>query len=377
MLISKMVGIFFFISFILLIFVHILKENMKSNFYILTIICLLCLTSCHKKRGDILLSGDIKHITASSLYLYGTNGSYDKIDTIPIINGHFSYHITTDTLSSAILLLNNNIEYPIFFDKGDKISIKGDVNKLPELEITGNSLNKDFDSFKKDVSQSNLIINYTNAFIPNPALESIAERFISKHTSSIVSVYLLYKFFVHQSTPNYSKIRQLIQELDKTLRNQPQIAELNDYSHRMNKTKMGAIAPDFSVPDVNHINVSRTSPQLQNKYILLTFWASWTNDRAQTTAQLRQLYQAFHTNPKFVMINVSLDTDKNDWKQSIKQDRLEGIQVCDFNGFNSPIVTQYGIKNIPAFFLIAPDGIILARDMTGSALQNQIAAALK
>lgn len=339
---------------------------------------ILCLVSCGKKKGMVRISGELKGLAASELYLYGQDGSFDYIDTIPVRNGKFNTQIHVDTLSAAYLYINN-AEYPIYFKRGDHIRIKGDAMRLYTLEVSGNDNNDDFMDFKKQLKKKGLLeqLDFTGGDMGAAQIRPEAETFITKNGGSLVSLYLLDKYFVHQANPNYPHIAEMVKNLSNALRNTPRIAQLNDYIIRWEKSRMGAVAPGFSLPDETGAMVSRNSPELKDKYVLLSFWASWATNRTQTSAEMRQLYNTFSSNPKFAMVNISLDTDKSEWNRGIKQDSLKGKQLCDLNGFNSPIINQYAITTMPSFFLIAPDGVILARDMIGDALKRQIAAALK
>ena len=76
------------------------------------------------------MEGEIKGLTNDTLYLYGTDALYDRIDTIYAEKGKFSYNLNIDstvidTLTTAVLLINGHVEYPVFLDKGNQITIKG------------------------------------------------------------------------------------------------------------------------------------------------------------------------------------------------------------------------------------------------------------
>ncbi|WP_141090819.1 DUF4369 domain-containing protein, partial [Campylobacter concisus] len=94
----------------------------KSSILILIIIC-LC--SCGKSSKKVSITGEIKGLGTDTLYLYGMDESFDRIDTIFAKNDKFSYTASIDTITSAFLLIDNQTEYPIFLDKGNQIKIKG------------------------------------------------------------------------------------------------------------------------------------------------------------------------------------------------------------------------------------------------------------
>ena len=106
----------------------------KSSILILIIICLV---GCKKGSNETTITGEIKGLGTDTLYLYGMDELYDRIDTIYVENDKFSYTTSVDTITSAYLLLKNRIEYPVFLDKGNKIKIKGDTINLNFLTISG------------------------------------------------------------------------------------------------------------------------------------------------------------------------------------------------------------------------------------------------
>ena len=89
---------------------------------------IICLCSCGKSSKKVSITGEIKGLGTDTLYLYGMDESFDRIDTIFAKNDKFSYTASIDTITSAFLLIDNQTEYPIFLDKGNQITIKGDIN---------------------------------------------------------------------------------------------------------------------------------------------------------------------------------------------------------------------------------------------------------
>ena len=149
----------------------------KSSILILIIIC-LC--SCGKSSKKVSITGEIKGLGTDTLYLYGMDESFDRIDTIFAKNDKFSYTASIDTITSAFLLIRNQTEYPIFLDKENQIKIKGDINHPEYLDINGNIYNEEFTTFQKELTS-----------LPTPSekdLEQKAEEFRSEeHTSELQS----------------------------------------------------------------------------------------------------------------------------------------------------------------------------------------------
>lgn len=121
----------------------------------LLFITIFCLLACKNNSSRISLEGEIRGLTNDTLYLYGTDALYDRIDTIYAEKGKFSYNLNIDstvidTLTTAVLLINGHVEYPVFLDKGNQITIKGNIDDLSYLDINGNEPNTSLSLFMKE-----------------------------------------------------------------------------------------------------------------------------------------------------------------------------------------------------------------------------------
>lgn len=335
----------------------------KSSILILIAICLL---GCSKQTNEVSLSGEIKGLGTDTLYLYGMDELRDTIDVIYTENGKFSTKLTVDTITSAFLLIGNRTEYPIFLDKGNKIKIKGDMSNPEILEINGNIYNEEFTAFKSELNGL--------AAPSEKVLEEKAEEFINGHHSSFVSLYLLDKYFVRKDSPDFNKIKKLTGVMTGVLQDKRYIERLNDYITQADKTEIGKYAPFFSLPNAKGEKITRSSEDLKKKYLLINFWASWSDSisNQSSNSELKELHKKYKKSKHVGLLGISLDLDKKQWKDAIERDTLSWEQVCDFGGFNSEVVKQYSIKQIPTNILLSPDGKILAKNLKGEALKKKI-----
>ena len=233
----------------------------KSSILILIAICLF---SCSKPSKEASITGEIKGLGTDTLYLYGMDELRDRIDTIFTKDDKFAYTIPVDTITPAFLLINNQIEYPIYLDKGNKIKIKGDISNPEYLHIEGNIYNQEFTAFQEDLRG-----------LGTPSekvLEQKAEEFIRGHHSSFVSLYLLDKYFVQKDSPDFNKIKKLIEVMAGVLQDKLYIERLNESISQAEKTEIGKYAPFFSLPNVKGEKIRLTSENLKKKNLLSNFW---------------------------------------------------------------------------------------------------------
>ncbi len=69
---------------------------------------------------------------------------------------------------------------------------------------------------------------------------------------------------------------------------------------------------------------------------------------------------------------MSLDKDKDKWKEAIAKDKLTWTQVSNLKFWDEPIAKQYGVEAIPATFILDASGNIVAKDLRGDALRKKI-----
>lgn len=332
------------------------------------LILIICLTGCKKEIETTSISGEIKGLGNDTIYLYGADGLYEHVDTIYVKGDKFSHSLIVDTITSAMLLLKKEIEYPIFLDKKNKIKIQGNADDLSYLRIDGNIYNEDFSAFQATLQEEDLP--------SDEVLEEKAETFIRQHTSSFASIYLLDKYFVQKETPDFKKIKELINVMAGILQDKPSIGQLTEYIAQIEKAEKDRTAPFFSIPNQKGEKITRTG-KFKDKYLLINFWASWCQDCDHTNAELRKLNTKYKKSKDFGILGISLDIDKEAWKNKIEQDTLNWEQVCTFTGWEQETARQYAILKLPTNILVSPGGRIVARDIPTDSLSHEVEKVLK
>jgi thiol-disulfide isomerase/thioredoxin len=140
---------------------------------------------------------------------------------------------------------------------------------------------------------------------------------------------------------------------------------------------IGNKAPElkYKSPDGKEIALSEVN---KKHVVLIDFWASWCGPCRMENPAVVKAYNNYkdkkYKNAKgFTIYSVSLDANADAWKAAILKDNLTWTShVSDLGGWESQPAKTYGVRGIPTNFLVDANGIIVAKNLRGAQLEQEL-----
>lgn len=137
--------------------------------------------------------------------------------------------------------------------------------------------------------------------------------------------------------------------------------------------RVGTQAPTASVVDLDGNPVRLAD--YRGKYVLVDFWATWCAPCVAELPRVQSAYARYHAKG-FEVVAVSLDESKTVVTDYVRSRKLPWRQVHNATA-GADLVEAFGVKAIPATFLIDPRGTIIRLELRGPALDRALEALIK
>lgn len=370
-------------------------------------IFLLLIISC-TRTNTFKITGIIENIESGKIYL--DEQEIEKIQPLDSVRiskkGKFTFKGRTAYPKFYHMHLDTNRILPLLIGPGEEVFIKSTKTDFPyRYDIEGSEgsqyikdLNdrllltrKKLDSLQnlinnttalEEIRQSGLVDEY-NRVIEDQRKFSL--QFILDHLTSMASIYAIYQkldndiYVLYKNRdiqilkitgaaldtiyPESGHVRSLVANaayLEQQLR-------ATDIQKLINETESSL--PEIALPDPYGDTILLSS--LKGKVVLLSFWASWDKKSTDYNPQLLEIYNSYHSSG-FEIYQVSLDTKKETWMQTIEYDELPWISVSDLSYPESYVAAIYNITSLPTTYLINRHGDISGKNLSIADLNRRI-----
>ena len=309
---------------------------------------------CNEEKSNFILKGHISDLSSDTLLVYYQVPEF-KLDTIFCKEGAFEYLITPDTTTMFSLMFSAKESLPIFAQKGQSVQVTGSIEK-PEIQGEGdNKLMNDILSLLRET--------------PQRKQKHVVDSLIQANKESFTNLYLIDKYYATESYPNYTHLQKLIESQSGIIKDTPYMMLLQPKIEALsNKNKPQSV---HTLMGQDRLGRNIKWNDIRDKYILIDFWASWNPQSVAEQDSLVSIIKALKKE-NFLICSISLDIDKEAWLKASDRDTTQWKQICDFKGWNQPLVKSQNIQSLPSNLLLDKHKRIIARDIRGKALIDKV-----
>lgn len=360
----------------------------KKGIILLTALAIISISWQQLHQPDeFTVTGDVKGFNDDIVFLtYGTFNN-TQIDSAVVKDGRFVFRGRVgEPLLGMLFSRNYKLRLDLFVENAS-ISITGNMETPENIQVAGTPIVNEYEVFNKQIMANRKRVNelFQQAWNVKQKGDTVAanklevegnkwyayeyeirKNYIREHPASPISAREL---VMYTSSKTLMECTKLYEALHPNIKASEQGKEVAERIAILNRIEVGRSALPFTQNDVNDKPVSLAA--YKGKYVLLEFWASWCGPcRAENPNLLKQ--KQLFGDKGFNILGVSLDKSKDPWVKAIEKDGLTWTQVSDLKGWNNDIAIMYGIKAVPANFLIDPSGRIIAQDLRGEALNKKL-----
>ncbi|MBJ6369353.1 TlpA disulfide reductase family protein [Snuella sedimenti] len=346
------------------------------------LIFILLIFSCQKKSvtNGYLVNGVIKDMPDSTkVMMYFDKDSI--MGVTDIINERFQFKGSIKRPRRVMLRIESTRDQKMFWLENHKIDIDGEKGGFVNSKVSGSKTQKEADILKerkdsihREMSKVNSMVTDSNRdslfVIYNRMIDEeveINKKFIRDYPDSYESLTVLN--VGTKEKIGAAETNKLFHMLSETLQETEEGKSIKDFVEINKNPIVGGEFIDFK--QMNDKGQWIQLSEIKGKYTLLEFWASWCGPCRAFNPELVELYQMYK-DKGFVILSISLDTNKDKWIRAIEDDGLVWDNVSDLNGGDNRAAKIYGVRDIPDNFLIDENGVVIARYLRGNDLKQKL-----
>lgn len=220
---------------------------------------------------------------------------------------------------------------------------------------------------KEDKAKAQAVVDSINNI-----MVSLAKVFTVAHIPSAYSDYL----YVMNRNIFTDKEAAIIEKKMEEGHHYVYFQQMLDAKKAEMATAVGQQYTDLAMPNPKGKTIRVSDYVKKNKYTLIDFWASWCGPCRAEMPTVVKAYNLYHKKG-FEVVGVSFDNNKAAWVKAIAQLKLSWPHMSDLKGWECAASSVYNVKGIPANVLVDSQGIIVAKNLRGENLLNELAKLMK
>lgn len=317
----------------------------------------------------------------------------ETIDTIiPDVDGNFQVGLNVPEIGFYRIYLNNNNVAGLILQPNDTVQFTANIENLPSTYAVSGSIESE---------KLHEFDNIMNTYIDKiDSLNALVGRAKANEYYNEMAALMSEQDYLQRNTGD--KIRQFVKDNDTYLASLSAVQKLDpEGDFELFVQVMNGLEPKLGGTDLHNdlksridmwrkaqiggkmMDITLRNPEGESitlydqlgELTLVDFWASWCRPCRAENPNIVKAYDKYKSKG-FTVVGISLDEDEIRWKEAIEQDGLGWTHMSDLKLWNSAAVQTYNIGSIPASFIVDKEGIIVAKNLRGAALDLKISQLL-
>lgn len=370
------------------------------------------LGSCSKDK-EFTIRGTITHAEGETIYLEKllTSSRKEVGEVVISKKGEFEFKGVTGIPTFYLLKLSDQNFVTLLVDSAETVVVEADAaNLYREYNLTGSLNSEQVRSLdvklKRTRQRLDSLQSLHDLYNGNPDYDEIRPKwsaeyekiveeqvefsttFVRENPFSMASVLALYQKFsntdqhyvirdlqvmktaasaLHSIYPASEQVQALYNNTLQFVRQQ-QAAKMQQFIQ-----EQGENSPDIVLPNSDGKDIALST--LRGKVVLLQFWAAVDRGSRIQNPVLVDAYKKYKRKG-FEIYQVSVDQNRIEWVDAIDTDKLTWTNVGDMEG-SVAASRVYNVQSIPSNYLLDKEGVIIAKNLKGPALDKALAKVLK
>jgi len=154
-----------------------------------------------------------------------------------------------------------------------------------------------------------------------------------------------------------------------------EMLSLKDPLPPLQRSMIGEKAPDMNLKNAQGVAVPLSSQR--GKTVLLYLWATWSAEARDNIADLNEFYQKYKGDD-FELYSVAFDRQTRQWQKVSEEDQVGwNLNLVDPEGTRSDLLRDYGVRYLPALFIIDENGVVVKENLQYDDLNTELQKRLK
>ena len=109
----------------------------------------------------------------------------------------------------------------------------------------------------------------------------------------------------------------------------------------------------------------------RGKVVVMDFWATWCGPCVATMPEMKKIYEKYKSREDFVMVGVSLDTEKEKLVKFCEENEISWPQIFEVDrGWDNRVGRAFEVNAIPSVWVIDKEGNVVGIDLHGGRIEE-------